>query len=410
MPPPGADPPIVSDKPNIVGDFDVVVIGAGLAGATSAGLLSKAGHTVYLVDKATFPRAKVCGCCLNGSAVSSLQRIGLGHLLVELGAVPLSAVTIGHAGRSARLNLPAGTALSRERLDYELLQWAIAQGVVFDSPFSAELGPADAKRRSVVIRNRQGRPAGEVRGRVVLVASGLHGLKPQVADYTAEVRVGSRIGAGTVLPESVPGYEAGTIFMAVGPSGYVGLVRLEDDRLDVAAAFDAEFVRASGGLASAATRVLDSAGFPPLPELTVASWQGTPRLTRTAKQIGGERWLAIGDAAGYVEPFTGEGMAWALASAEAVAPLVETTLGNDQWQADWVAEWQRHYRRAVTDRQLICRLMAGTLRRPFLTRGLVTLLRHCPTIARPFLARMNSPAGSKTSRTPVRNLAEPTKL
>ena len=58
--------------------YDAVVIGAGPAGGIAALGLARAGRRVLLVDKQRFPRAKVCGCCLNASAVATLREAELG--------------------------------------------------------------------------------------------------------------------------------------------------------------------------------------------------------------------------------------------------------------------------------------------------------------------------------------------
>ena len=61
--------------------WDALVIGAGPAGSVAARELARRGCRVLLVDKATFPRPKVCGCCVNGAAIRALERLGLGHVL-----------------------------------------------------------------------------------------------------------------------------------------------------------------------------------------------------------------------------------------------------------------------------------------------------------------------------------------
>ena len=60
--------------------WDAVVIGAGPAGSMTARELARLGRKVLLVDKAAFPRGKVCGCCLSGSALTTLRSVGLGGL------------------------------------------------------------------------------------------------------------------------------------------------------------------------------------------------------------------------------------------------------------------------------------------------------------------------------------------
>src|SRR5262249_59165822 len=93
---------------------------------------------------------------------------------------------------------------------------------------------------------------------------------------------GSRIGGGFVLSaDSAPAfYERGTIYMATGQDGYVGLVRVEDDRVDVAAALDPAFVKSEGGLGPAAEAIIRSLDWPVPVGLVEAPWKGTPALTR----------------------------------------------------------------------------------------------------------------------------------
>jgi flavin-dependent dehydrogenase len=110
-------------------------------------------------------------------------------------------------------------------------------------------------------------------------------------------------------------------------------------------------------------------------------------LTRRAPCLADERLFVIGDAAGYVEPFTGEGIAWALASGRAVAPLVQRAA--EHWHPGLEREWAAVYRREVAQRQFACRLLAGVLRHPILTRAAVALLAQAPFLARPIIRRMN---------------------
>src|SRR5882724_2418075 len=66
--------------------WEVIVIGAGPAGAMAAYELARRSLRVLLVDKSAFPRPKVCGCCLNGQALALLQTRGLGHVINDHGA------------------------------------------------------------------------------------------------------------------------------------------------------------------------------------------------------------------------------------------------------------------------------------------------------------------------------------
>ena len=69
--------------------WDVVVVGAGPAGSMAALEIARRGRSVLLVDKASFPRYKVCGCCLNARALSLLELADLGGLVDSAAMVEL---------------------------------------------------------------------------------------------------------------------------------------------------------------------------------------------------------------------------------------------------------------------------------------------------------------------------------
>src|SRR5207245_1595869 len=82
----------------------------------------------------------------------------------------------------------------------------------------------------------------------------------------------SRVGAGGMADDAPDSFDPGCIYMACGTGGYVGLVRLEDGRLGVAAAFDREAVRRAGGPGAAAVRILREVGLPAVPGLAELPW------------------------------------------------------------------------------------------------------------------------------------------
>ncbi len=359
--------------------FDIAVVGAGPAGAVAAMLLARAGRRVVLFDKATFPRRKVCGCCLNGHALSALAAAGLGELPTRLGAVPLTCVRLATSGRTATVTLPGGVALSRSAMDVELVRAAETAGATVRTGERVKLGALTSDGWQLLAGGET------VPARVLIDATGLNG---RLTATDTAVSVGSRIGAGTVT-DAPPSYPAGVIHMATGGGGYVGLVRLEDGRLDVAAAFDPQFVKDAGGLGVAAARVVGASGLPPLPELADADWRGTPPLTRTPMAVAGPRWFAVGDATGYVEPFTGEGMAWALAAVVAVVPIANRAV--DGWTEAHAREWTAAHRRVVTRRQWVCQWTARLLRMPGLCSWAVRVLGVLPALAAPVVQVLNRP-------------------
>jgi flavin-dependent dehydrogenase len=297
------------------------------------------------------------------------------------------------------LPLPGGAALSRQALDAALVNAAIAAGANFLPQTYATADSVDHDGRFVSLR--QETRALTTRTRLLIAADGLGGrLLTGERGFRSVPADGSRIGAGTVAADGPSFYQPGSIFMACGAGGYVGLVRLEDGRLDIAAAFDELALREARGPAGAAARILGDVGWP-TPRLSALAWRGTARLTRRPLRLAGDRVFVVGDAAGYVEPFTGEGIAWALSSAVALAPLAERAARH--WQPSLPSHWRRLYQKTVGRRQRTCWAVAQVLRHPRLTSGVIRLLHHWPRLADPLIRRLNcNPSGEReASRLPT---------
>lgn len=406
---------------------DAIVIGAGPAGALAARGLALYGRSVLLVEKQKFPRPKVCGCCLNRAAVTSLERVGLAGLLEALGGRPLRELELTAGGRTAKLALPRGVALSRTALDGGLVKAAQQAGVVFRDGVSAKvrsLGSHPAEGHLIDLGRDE-----SVRARVVVVADGLGGSSlAKVAGFDTVAKPASRLGFGGITRNAQDDaiLPAGVIAMACGRRGYLGAVRLEDGRIDFAAAVDADAAKAAGGLPRLAEQLLDEAGVGrgsfsesasvissgdtcrtnsggggtsggwPLGE--VEAWRATPTLTRRRARLAGPGLFVVGDAAGYVEPFTGEGMAWAIAGGIAVTEVAASAV--EGWNVEQEKAWNALHRRRIRRRQLGCRVVAATLRRPRLTRGVVRLVAAWPSVAQPLIRRITRPHVTHTPLTP----------
>jgi flavin-dependent dehydrogenase len=366
--------------------WDVLVVGGGPAGAMAARELARSGREVLLVDRSRFPRDKVCGACLNARSLDLLARAGLLDQLVEVGARPIAAFELVTAAGNARVDLPRGAALSRRRLDLVLIESAGRAGVRLLTGSRALLGPCEEGLRRVRLPEH----GDELSARVVLAADGLSGGFLPEAAMPRVAAGGSRLGAWAILeagrdPQAGP--PAGTIAMAVSEEGYVGAVRVENGAINLAAALDRGRV-ATHGLAGAVARILEQSGaVAPCPEaIRAASWRGTGPLTRRPLDVAMERVLLIGDAAGYVEPFTGEGMTWALESALAVSPLAERAAA--EWSPALAGEWRRTYGRAIARRQRWCRWMATGLRSPRWVHRAVRVLALSPRLAAPLVRKL----------------------
>jgi flavin-dependent dehydrogenase len=363
--------------------WDVAVVGAGPAGAAVALELARRSRSVLLLDRQAFPRGKVCGACLSRGSLEALAGMGLGALAKDHGAVPLDRLELTAWGTRVRLPLRGAAALSREVLDAALVAEAVRAGATFSPRTHATLGALVTGGRA--IRARRSGEVMALRARVVVAADGLAGALLGRSDgaHSTAGAPDSRVGVGAIFEASEADYPAHAIHMAVGRHGYVGSVRLEDHRLNVAAALDPALLRSVGSPGEAVASVLDEAGVPAPPGLTEVGWSGTPPLTRRPDRLGAERVFAVGDAGGYIEPFTGEGMAWAFAGARALAPLLSRSV--DSWTPEVLEEWEAWHARSLRSAQSICRSVTWLLRRPTLSRGTARLLRRFPWMATPLL-------------------------
>ena len=357
--------------------------------ALVARVLAAEGATVLLVDKAAFPRDKVCGSCLNGATLAALDAAGLADLPQRLGAMALRRMRLHAGGREAHFTLPSGVSLSRRALDAALVHAAVESGAAFLPSTHAILDPAVGELREVRLRS-----AGQetkVKTRVAVAADGLSGsFLKETSGMEPIVAPGTPLGVGAVMDEGDDYYEPGTIYMACMHDGYVGLVRLEDGRLDVASAMSRNRIRGPGGIAAAVTEILRAAGFPALPIAAPSPFRGTLPLTRHRPRVAAQGLFVLGDAAGYLEPFTGEGISWAMQQALLLAPIAREAIPGPTPQL--AARWQLECERFFRQRRRVCRA-AIWLRRNFAFGTLaVALLGRFPGLAAPWVRVINAPS------------------
>src|SRR3989442_4439613 len=136
---------------------DVLIVGAGPAGTVAATVLARAGARVRLIDRAAFPRDKLCGDTMNPGTLAALRRLGLAQVVEERGLCVDGMRLTGPGGVVVEGRYPnglSGRALLRRDLDWSLLQQAIAVGAQFE--------PTVSVRRAIVEQSDAGKSVGGV--------------------------------------------------------------------------------------------------------------------------------------------------------------------------------------------------------------------------------------------------------
>jgi menaquinone-9 beta-reductase len=371
--------------------WDVAVVGAGTAGAAAAVQLAASGKRVLLIEAKAFPRDKVCGGCLNQRAWNGLMQItprgnqsSMTARIEAAGAVPVERMLLNCLGREAKWTTPTMHAISRRTLDLLLVAAAIESGASFCTETIAKVIDDEATDyRSVRLMNASGQ-ACVVKARAAIVADGLgHSALSEFSNMSSQVESGSRLGLGAIIEDQSQAYAHRELTMAVGRSGYVGLTRVEFGKLNIAAAVDASALKSNGPQIAVET-ILKSCRLPIPESLKDVKWTGTLPLTRTSRQVAARRLFTIGDSASYVEPFTGEGMSWAIQDALQVSRLLSAAGESCE---SMTTAWNYQWKEKLRSKQWVCRGLAALLRRPQLASVSLMVARSVPWIPQWLIAQ-----------------------
>ena len=301
-------------------------------------------------------------------------------------SIALKEFRIYHHQRDFSADLESGGfAVDRAQLDHALVQQAENLGVHFLAPATAQLADCHAGGRLVNVVADQKKEA--YTAKAVVVASGLgNRVANAYRQFQQTTASNSRVGVEAMFKTFPAVYKAGELSMAIGDHGYVGLTHVGKQMLHVAAAVDRSALQQLGPQA-AVDSLMRQSGAPMLTQ-TDLTWKGTPALTASADSTAGDRVFLIGDAAGYVEPFTGEGIRWALQSGIGVAPFVD--LAVKQWDNKIAVDYQHWYRHTINAQQKLCRRLSTGLKQPVLRWAAHQALRIRPSLANSIIKRLNS--------------------
>ena len=306
-------------------DTDVLVIGAGPAGTAAAMVLARAGARVRIIDRAQFPRDKLCGDTLNPGALSIAERLGVRTPIAER-ALSISGMTVtGPGGAQVSADYPhglRGAAIARRDLDQILLNAAIAAGAEFD-PGVAVRSPfiADGSTAVTGVRISRNGKSFSLSASVVVGAEGRQARLASALGLSRFVKSPKRWAFGAYFT-GVDGLTARGE-MHIRPDGYIGVAPLPGGLANVCVVRDLRGLRAPGsGLRAAITDAI--AGDPLLTARFARARRVSPVTTLGPLGIestaaGCPGLLLAGDAAGFIDPMTGDGLRFALRGGELAA-------------------------------------------------------------------------------------------
>ena len=322
--------------------WDAIVAGAGPAGSTAAALLAERGLRVLVVDRAIFPRDKMCGEYLGAGCVQLLAGFG-----VELPDThPIRAMRVT-APDGTVFNAPypegrSGLAIRRSQLDALLLENARRKGAACLEGFRVErLLLKDGKVQGVEGRLHGGEEK-QFLARIVIGAEGRNSVVARHLGLFRWNRSHRRTALGLHYEGVLPINGFAEVFLGAGLYGILNPLGAGAANLSLVVDYDsslskdhagAYFAEALGRLPALQERVAQAR---PLEEVKVLG-----PMAHHAARASADGALLAGDAAGFYDPFTGEGVYMALISAGLAAKVA----GEALWRGDCSARFLRSYDR-----------------------------------------------------------------
>jgi menaquinone-9 beta-reductase len=369
-------------------DHDVLVVGGGPAGASCAYWLAEAGHDVLLLEKKRYPREKTCGDGLTPRSVRQLHDMGLADDLAEFHRFDgLRSIAFG---RTLELAWPThpdfpsfGYVVTRKDLDHLVAERAVKAGATLWQEAEATSPLLDnglVRGATVKVKDNGGAVMQRVRARYVVVADGgnsrfgraigtsrersyplgmaIRGYyeSPRHDEPWIESHLDIRDKAGNVLP------------------GYGWIFPVGDGRVNVGIGLLSTF---NQWKAVNTSHLMDS-----FVEYAPESWELSPETSCGAPTGGklpmalsvgphaGPTWLVAGDAGGSINPFNGEGIAYAYETGRMAADAVSTALQTSDGLA--LQGYQQRLRAEYALYFKVAKVFVKIIGRPELMRALVS--------------------------------------
>lgn len=362
--------------------FDVAIVGGGPAGSSCAAFCAMAGLQPLIIDREKFPREKVCGDCLNPSCWPVLGRLELADRVRELPHSKLCSVAfIAIDGREVILDLPSGPncEISVKRSLFDDLLFKRAR----------ELGATLHEQTTVTGLNRKNNwqietASGQTFHARILI--GADGRNSTVAHLCNLLPRSARERVALQAHISLPRDFGNRIVLQFLREGYSGQAPVNETQLNLCLVGTPPTI-------SKLRRWAEHQFQLPADQ----AWRTITPLTRSSVPSVHENLFFIGDAARVVEPFTGEGIYYALRSGELAANAIAEILRGDD-RKPVLNEFRRAYAQMYRGRLWINRLARVAVVRPQLGSFFVHAARVNPSILRLLTTKIVSPENGHSQR------------
>ena len=352
--------------------FDVAIVGGGPAGSSCGAFCAMAGLQSLVLDREKFPREKVCGDCLNPSCWPVLERLALADRVRDLPHSKLCSVEfIAINGRGVIVDLPSGAdceiSVKRSLFDDLLLRRA------------HELGANIHEQTTVTGLSRNDywnieTASGDLfQARMLIGADGRNSTVAHLCNLLPRP-ARERVALQAHIP--LPRDFGNRIVLQFLREGYSGQAPVDEIQLNLCLVGTPRTISQLRRWAERQFQLPADQG-----------WRTITPLTRSPVPSAHENLFFVGDAARVVEPFTGEGIYYALQSGELAANAIAKILRGDD-RNSVLREFRRAYAQMYRGRLWINRLAREAVLRPQLGSLFVHAARVNPSILRLLTAKI----------------------
>lgn len=332
-------------------EYDVIIVGAGPAGSTAAKILSENGHKILLLDKEKFPRDKPCGGGIPQRVIRRFPYILEGNIIEDS--------VFGGIAHTPDLNdevrlekeTPIGATIIRKKFDNHLLQLALRNGTVLKEKKLVSDIKILEERAKVLTDD------GSIfESKIVIGSDGIHSTVAKSTELDSSkikpaISIFEEIQLDSDILDSYFGKKRLThIYMKFqGINGY-GWIFPKKNHLNLGICAFTLHEKDSNKKINLKEiyykyiKILNESKVIP-DDLTHDNIKGGQFPIYPLEKTYANRVILCGDAAGFINPFSGEGIYYAMSSAEIAAKLVDKALGSGRADEDFLSKYEKMWKR-----------------------------------------------------------------